>query len=84
MITCDGIVAPRATCTTAGFLDATRIFRRIKELSPETCCLAGGPHVSALRERIVQDYPEVDCVVVGETPESLMEAQGNRGSLAYR
>ncbi len=74
-----------ATCTTAGFLDATRIFRRIKELSPETCCLAGGPHVSALREKIVQDYPEVDYVVVGEgeTPlRSLVEAGGDPKGIA--
>ena len=68
-----------ATCTTAGFLDAARIFRRVKQLNPDTCCLAGGPHVSALREKIVQDFPEVDYVVVGEgeTPLlRLMEANG--------
>ncbi|MCL5279313.1 MAG: B12-binding domain-containing radical SAM protein [Planctomycetes bacterium] len=74
-----------ATCTTAGFLDATCIFRRIKELSPETFCLAGGPHVSALRERIIRDYREVDYVVVGEgeTPlRSLMEAGGDPQGIA--
>src|SRR5512146_1502340 len=74
-----------ATCTTAGFLDATRIFRWIKELNPETCCLAGGPHVSALRERIIRDYPEVDYVVVGEgeTPlRRLMEAGGDPQGIA--
>jgi anaerobic magnesium-protoporphyrin IX monomethyl ester cyclase len=74
-----------ATCTTAGFLDAMRIFRRVKELSPGTCCLAGGPHVSALREKIVQDFPEVDYVVVGEgeTPlRKLMEAQDNPEDVA--
>ena len=74
-----------ATCTTAGFLDAARIFRRVKELSPDTWCLAGGPHVSALRERIVQDFPEVDYVVVGEgeTPlRRLMEADGRPAGIA--
>jgi anaerobic magnesium-protoporphyrin IX monomethyl ester cyclase len=79
-----------ATCTTAGFLDAARIFRRIKEVRADTYCIAGGPHVSALRERIIRDFPEVDCVVVGEgeTPlRSLMAADGDpRGiaGLVYR
>ena len=74
-----------ATCTTAGFLDAARIFRRIKEFSPDTCCVAGGPHVSALRERIVRDYSEVDYVVVGEGEQalrSLMEADGKPAGIA--
>jgi anaerobic magnesium-protoporphyrin IX monomethyl ester cyclase len=74
-----------ATCTTAGFLDAARIFRRVKELRPGTCCLVGGPHVSALREKIIQDYPEVDYVVVGEgeTPLlRLMEAEGDPKGIA--
>jgi anaerobic magnesium-protoporphyrin IX monomethyl ester cyclase len=69
-----------ATCTTAGFKDAARIFRRIKDLSPETFCVAGGPHVSALRERIIRDFPEVDFVVVGEGEfvlRQLMETDGN-------
>ncbi len=74
-----------ATCTTANFLDAARIFRRTKEFSPDTCCVAGGPHVSALREKIIQDYPEVDYVVVGEgeqTLRSLMEADGHPKGIA--
>jgi radical SAM superfamily enzyme YgiQ (UPF0313 family) len=79
-----------ATCTTAGFLDAVRIFGRVKQAYPETCCIAGGPHVSALRETIVRDYEEVDCVVVGEGEGPLrafMEAGGKPEGitgLAYR
>jgi radical SAM superfamily enzyme YgiQ (UPF0313 family) len=74
-----------ATCTTAGFLDAARIFCRVKESSPGTCCVAGGPHVSALRERIIQDFPEVDYVVVGEGESALrrlMEADGRAEGIA--
>lgn len=74
-----------ATCTTAGFMDAARIFRRIKDLSPETFCVAGGPHVSALRERIIRDFPEVDFVVVGEGEfvlRRLMETDGNAEDIA--
>jgi anaerobic magnesium-protoporphyrin IX monomethyl ester cyclase len=74
-----------ATCTTAGFMDAARIFRRIKEFSPETLCVAGGPHVSALRERIIREFPEVDYVVVGEGEfvlRRLMETDGEAGDIA--
>ena len=74
-----------ATCTTAGFMDAARIFRRIKESSPDTYCVAGGPHVSALRERIIKDFPEVDYVVVGEGESvlrRLMEADGKTEGIA--
>ena len=74
-----------ATCTTAGFLDAVRIFAAIKEINPETLSIAGGPHVSALREQIVRDYPAVDYVVVGEgeTPvRRLMEAGGHPEGIA--
>jgi anaerobic magnesium-protoporphyrin IX monomethyl ester cyclase len=74
-----------ATCTTAGFLDAVRIFGKIKEVCPETLTVAGGPHVSALREPIIRDYPSVDYVVVGEgeTPlRRLMETQGNPEGIA--
>ncbi|UCG47400.1 MAG: radical SAM protein [Phycisphaerales bacterium] len=74
-----------ATCTTAGFLDAVRIFGRIKKLSPETRAVAGGPHVSALRQRILQEYPQVDYAVVGEGEgpmRSLVEAGGNAAGIA--
>jgi anaerobic magnesium-protoporphyrin IX monomethyl ester cyclase len=74
-----------ATCTTAGFLDAVRIFATIKEINPETLSIAGGPHVSALREQIIRDYQAVDYVVVGEgeTPlRRLMETQGDPGAIA--
>jgi anaerobic magnesium-protoporphyrin IX monomethyl ester cyclase len=74
-----------ATCTTAGFMDTARIFRRIKQSSPDTYCVAGGPHVSALRERIIKDFPDVDFVVVGEGESALrrlMEADGKTDGIA--
>lgn len=74
-----------ATCTTAGFLDAARIFGRIKQMYSETCTIAGGPHASALRDTIVRDYEEVDYVVVGEGEgplKSLMESGGRPEGIA--
>ncbi len=60
------------TCTTAGFLDSVRHIKRIKEISPETRAVVGGPHISALRERVLEDFPEVDFAVVGEGERPLL------------
>lgn len=54
------------TCTTNGFLDAVRIVRMVKGARPEIKAVLGGVHVSAMKEKILQQYPEVDCAVVGE------------------
>jgi len=74
-----------ATCTTAGFLDAVRIFRRVKTVTPGVTTLAGGPHVSALREKIIEDFEAVDYVVVGEGEgplRALMQAEGHPDGIA--
>jgi anaerobic magnesium-protoporphyrin IX monomethyl ester cyclase len=54
------------TCTTNGFLDAVRIVRLVKEAAPHTRAVLGGPHVSAMKEKILAQFPEIDCTVVGE------------------
>lgn len=68
-----------ATCTTAGFLDAVRTFRRVKHCHPDIISVAGGPHVSALRHVLLADYSDVDVGVVGEGEgplRALIEADG--------
>jgi anaerobic magnesium-protoporphyrin IX monomethyl ester cyclase len=54
------------TCTTNGFLDAVRIVRMVKSAAPAVKAVLGGPHVSAMKEKILTQYPEIDCTVVGE------------------
>ncbi|MFH7320771.1 B12-binding domain-containing radical SAM protein [Desulfurivibrio sp. D14AmB] len=54
------------TCTTNGFLDAIRIVRLVKAAAPQTKAVLGGVHISALQEKILAQYPEIDCTVVGE------------------
>jgi radical SAM superfamily enzyme YgiQ (UPF0313 family) len=61
------------SCTTSSFLDGVRISRIAKETLPGIRTVFGGPHVSALRDRILADYPEVDFTVVGEGEETLTE-----------
>lgn len=60
------------TCTTVGFLDSARHIRRIKEISPGTRAVVGGPHISAMRERVLEDFAEVDFAVVGEGERPLL------------
>jgi anaerobic magnesium-protoporphyrin IX monomethyl ester cyclase len=59
------------SCTTSSFLDAVRLAQLAKEICPEVRAVFGGPHVSALREQLLSDYPEVDIAVIGEGEETL-------------
>jgi radical SAM superfamily enzyme YgiQ (UPF0313 family) len=61
------------SCTTSSFLDGARIAAAAKQLLPGVTTVFGGPHVSALREQVLRDYPAVDLVVVGEGEETLCE-----------
>lgn len=77
------------TCTTNGFLDAIHIVRLVKAAAPRTKAVLGGPHISALQEKILAQYPEIDCTVVGEGElplEQLLagEAPENIRGLVYR
>lgn len=59
------------SCTTASFLDGARLARLARAEIPEIRTVFGGPHVSALKEKVLSDYPEVDVVVVGEGEETM-------------
>lgn len=61
------------SCTTSTFLDGVRIARLAKSVLPEVRTLFGGPHVSALREQVLIDFPDVDMVVAGEGEQTLAD-----------
>jgi radical SAM superfamily enzyme YgiQ (UPF0313 family) len=61
------------SCTTSSFLDGVRLAARARQLLPGIRTLCGGPHVSALREKLLADYPEFDCFIAGEGEETLYE-----------
>ncbi len=61
------------SCTTSSFLDGVRLAGMAKELLPGITTVFGGVHVSALQEKSLSDYPEVDFVVVGEGEATLHE-----------
>lgn len=61
------------SCTTSSFHDGVRIAEAAKEMLPGIRTVFGGPHVSALKEQVLKDFPAVDFVCVGEGEETLAE-----------
>lgn len=61
------------TTTTSSFLDAVRLAGLVKQAFPRIKTVFGGVHVSALRERLLDDYPEIDYAIVGEGEQTLLE-----------
>ncbi len=61
------------SCTSSSFLDGVRILTFAKRILPKVKAVFGGPHVSALKQAILRDYPGIDYVCVGEGEEALRE-----------
>ncbi len=59
--------------TTSSFLDGVRLATSAKEILPKAKIVFGGVHMSALRERLLRDFPVIDYGVVGEGEETLRE-----------
>lgn len=75
--------------TTSSFPDAAAIAGLLKEKDKNIKIVCGGVHVSALRERLLLDYPAFDYFVAGEGEVTLSElAAGNEpasvAGLIYR
>jgi radical SAM superfamily enzyme YgiQ (UPF0313 family) len=61
------------SCTTSSFMDGIRMAGLVKSVFPKTRVVFGGPHVSALKERILDRFAVVDFVVVGEGEETMLQ-----------
>lgn len=61
------------SCTTSSFLDGIRLAALVKSESPRTRTVIGGPHASALRNRVLEEHDDIDFVVVGEGEKTLRE-----------
>ena len=59
--------------TTSGFTDAYRIALGIRAARPELPFVFGGVHVSALKQRLLEQHPEIDYGVIGEGEATLHE-----------
>jgi radical SAM superfamily enzyme YgiQ (UPF0313 family) len=67
------------SCTTSSFLDGCRIARLAKNVLPNVLSVFGGPHVSALKQIVLEEYPEVDFAVVGEGEKTLADLVQSTG-----
>jgi radical SAM superfamily enzyme YgiQ (UPF0313 family) len=61
------------TATTAGFLPGYRLAERLKAARPELRIVFGGVHPTSLWRELLERYPAVDAIVVGEGEETLLE-----------
>jgi len=59
------------SCTTSSFLDGAGLAQQVKTWFPDIVTVIGGVHVSALREAVLENYPQFDYGVWGEGEETL-------------
>jgi len=59
--------------TTSSFADGIRLAKQAKSILPSVKVVFGGVHMSALRDRLLRDFPIIDYGVVGEGEETLLE-----------
>jgi len=83
------------TCLSATVVGANRLACLVKENFPETLVVAGGPHISAMPARSLEEFAGFDVAVFGEGEQTLLElcqrvSAGDKGrlggirGLAYR
>jgi len=58
---------------TSNFMDGVRLARMAKRVLPGVKVVFGGAHVSALKDRVIEEFSEADFVVVGEGERVMLE-----------
>jgi radical SAM superfamily enzyme YgiQ (UPF0313 family) len=67
------------SATTSAFMDAVEMAALIKERAPHVTVVVGNVHVSSLGTPILDHFPEIDYLVIGEGEGALLElAEGRR------
>ncbi len=61
------------SCTTSSFLDGVRIATLAKSILPNIKTVFGGVHVSAMQEKALLDFPQLDFAIIGEGEQTLLE-----------
>lgn len=61
------------SCTTASFHDGVRLTQLAKTEAPQLQVVFGGPHVSALQDKVIEFSPLIDGAVIGEGEQTLLE-----------
>lgn len=61
------------TCTTPTFIDILTLAAKIKRISPKTCVVLGGHHVTSIAEMILEKYKQINCIILYEGEESICQ-----------
>jgi len=61
------------TCLSATVVAASRLARVVKSCCPDALVVAGGPHISAMPQRSLQEFEAFDVAVFGEGEKTLLE-----------
>ena len=77
------------SATTSGFMDAIEMATYIRERRPEIKIVFGNVHVSSLGAPILEEFPEIDYLVIGEGEGALLNLADGKplkdiGNLIYR
>ncbi|MBS1161472.1 MAG: Cobalamin B12-binding:Radical [Proteobacteria bacterium] len=77
------------SATTSGFMDAVEMAAYIRQRRPELKIVFGNVHVSSLGAPILEHFPEIDYLVIGEGEGALLDLADGKalaeiGNLIYR
>lgn len=64
--------------TTSGFLDGYDIATSLKEKEPGIKIVFGGAHISSMGEVLLEKYPHIDFLCVGEGEKTISELAGGK------
>ena len=61
------------SCTTSSFLEGYRIARLLKEKRPQIVTIVGGAHACTVGPPLLDAYPAIDYLVIGEGEHTMLE-----------
>jgi len=61
------------TAVTMNFHEAMRVIRDVKDIAPGVTTVMGGPHVTFCAEETMEQYPELDLIVLGEGERTIVD-----------
>ena len=61
------------TAVTMTFDNAIGVIKDVRRIDPEIQTVMGGPHVTFCAQDTLEDYPELDVIVLGEGEKTIVE-----------
>ena len=79
------------SCTTSSFMEGYRVAELLKTRCPEIVTVAGGAHACTMGAQLLDSFPALDYLVIGEGEQTMLELARNSGrdaeqipGIAYR